>query len=76
MPEGPGLVPSSRSRTGPTGIRASLLFNTAPPPLSPPGEDLEEFAGAGLYSSVPLSPLQPTAVAYAQEPLVWDSGFR
>lgn len=42
------------------------------------GEDLEDFAGAGLYSSVPvpMTSYQSTAVSYANEPLVWDDTFR
>lgn len=40
------------------------------------GEDLEEFAGAGLYSSVPLAPLRRVAVRYADEALVWDEAHR
>lgn len=42
------------------------------------GEDLEEFAGAGLYSSVPvpMTSYQSTAISYAHEPLVWDDSFR
>jgi alpha-glucan,water dikinase len=40
------------------------------------GEDLEEYAGAGLYSSVPLVALEEVAVRYADEPLVWDAEFR
>ena len=40
------------------------------------GEDLEEFAGAGLYSSVPLVPLRRAAVRYADEALMWDGAHR
>ncbi|GAB4821271.1 hypothetical protein N2152v2_008317 [Parachlorella kessleri] len=40
------------------------------------GEDLEAFAGAGLYDSVPLVPLCHVAVDYGGERLVWDGAFR
>lgn len=40
------------------------------------GEDLEEFAGAGLYSSVPLKDLKVTGARYADEPLLWDDAVR
>jgi alpha-glucan,water dikinase len=41
------------------------------------GEDLEDFAGAGLYSSVPVGKAyESAAVNYANEPLIWDDGFR
>jgi alpha-glucan, water dikinase len=40
------------------------------------GEDLEAFAGAGLYDSVPVTPLRYVPADYADEPLVWDSGAR
>lgn len=41
-----------------------------------PGEDLEAFAGAGLYDSVPLTPLEHVAVDYGAERLLWDPAFR
>lgn len=40
------------------------------------GEDLEAFAGAGLYESIPLSPLQPRALDYSNERLLWDADFQ
>lgn len=41
------------------------------------GEDLDDFAGAGLYSSVPVGgDYEKTAANYAHEPLVWDDGLR
>jgi alpha-glucan, water dikinase len=40
------------------------------------GEDLEGYAGAGLYDSVLLEPPRPVTVDYTREPLVWDTGFR
>eukprot|EP00879_Flechtneria_rotunda_P013885 GHRR01014501.1.p1 GENE.GHRR01014501.1~~GHRR01014501.1.p1 ORF type:complete len:183 (+),score=53.76 GHRR01014501.1:675-1223(+) len=40
------------------------------------GEDLDAFAGAGLYDSVPVVPLSEVTVEAADEPLLWDAGFR
>ncbi|PSC73883.1 ABC transporter A family member 2 isoform B [Micractinium conductrix] len=40
------------------------------------GEDLEAFAGAGLYDSVPFPALNHRAVEYSGEPLLWDDGLR
>ncbi|KAK9807043.1 hypothetical protein WJX72_011773 [[Myrmecia] bisecta] len=40
------------------------------------GEDLEGFAGAGLYDSVPLDPLQERSLDYAEERLMWDAEFQ
>jgi len=40
------------------------------------GEDLEGYAGAGLYDSVLLSPPRTATLDYTQEPLVWDASFR
>eukprot|EP00892_Ulva_mutabilis_P012087 jgi/Ulvmu1/9250/UM005_0350.1 len=40
------------------------------------GEDLEGFAGAGLYESVTTRATAVRAVNYAGEPLLWDDGFR
>ncbi|PRW45423.1 Carbohydrate-Binding Module Family 45 [Chlorella sorokiniana] len=40
------------------------------------GEDLEAFAGAGLYDSVPFPALEHRAIAYAGEPLLWDPAQR
>jgi alpha-glucan,water dikinase len=40
------------------------------------GEDLEGYAGAGLYDSVLLEKPKQAAVDYTQEPLVWDEEFR
>jgi alpha-glucan,water dikinase len=40
------------------------------------GEDLAGFAGAGLYDSVLLNDPRHALLDYAQEPLVWDKGFR
>jgi alpha-glucan,water dikinase len=40
------------------------------------GEDLEGYAGAGLYDSVLLDMPREAALDYAQERLVWDQPFR
>jgi len=40
------------------------------------GEDLEGYAGAGLYDSVLLDKPREAALDYAQERLVWDQTFR
>mmetsp|Transcript_112086 Transcript_112086/g.280823 ORF Transcript_112086/g.280823 Transcript_112086/m.280823 type:complete len:1246 (+) Transcript_112086:407-4144(+) len=40
------------------------------------GEDLEGFAGAGLYDSITVAPCPHRPVAYASEPLVFDAAFR
>ncbi|GAB0489906.1 hypothetical protein MMPV_001132 [Pyropia vietnamensis] len=39
-------------------------------------EDLNGFAGAGLYDSIPLAPTREAPVAYAAEPLLNDDAFR
>ena len=40
------------------------------------GEDLETFAGAGLYDSVAAEGTAAGAVDYSEEPLMWDAGFQ
>jgi alpha-glucan,water dikinase len=40
------------------------------------GEDLEEFAGAGLYESVLLEPPRTEIIDYTQINLLWDRDFR
>lgn len=40
------------------------------------GEDLEAFAGAGLYDSVPLTALEARLLKYAEQPIVWDEEYR
>lgn len=40
------------------------------------GEDLEGYAGAGLYDSVLLTPPRTMMLDYTQERLVWDEAFR
>eukprot|EP00775_Hariotina_reticulata_P004810 gene4810-5058_t len=40
------------------------------------GEDLAGYAGAGLYDSIPVVPLEARCPDYAREPLLWESAFR
>jgi alpha-glucan,water dikinase len=40
------------------------------------GEDLTEYAGAGLYDSVMLEPTRKVHLNYADEKLIWDDDFR
>ena len=40
------------------------------------GEDLEGYAGAGLYDSILQEEPRQVTVDYTQEPLVWDESFR
>jgi len=40
------------------------------------GEDLEGFAGAGLYDSITVAECRHRPVAYAREPLLFDAAFR
>ncbi len=40
------------------------------------GEDLEGYAGAGLYDSVHLEAPKEVALKSSEEPLIWNYGFR
>ncbi|KAL3153554.1 Phosphoglucan, water dikinase, chloroplastic [Trebouxia sp. C0009 RCD-2024] len=40
------------------------------------GEDLEAFAGAGLYDSIPFPALEEQPIDYATDQLLWDSAFQ
>ena len=40
------------------------------------GEDLEGFAGAGLYESVTVDPTETKVINYAEEWMVWDAERR
>ncbi|NTU43218.1 MAG: hypothetical protein HGA78_09270, partial [Nitrospirales bacterium] len=40
------------------------------------GEDLIDYAGAGLYDSIMMDPPREVPLDYTEEPLVWDVGFR
>jgi hypothetical protein len=40
------------------------------------GEDLEGFAGAGLYDSVTVAPTETKIVNYTENWLVWDADRR
>jgi hypothetical protein len=39
-------------------------------------EDLERYAGAGLYESVLARDPEARRLDYAEEPIVWDADFR
>lgn len=72
----PVLALLAEAACAPAGSRRTrrLAHHFARHPCA--GEDLEAFAGAGLYESVPAVPLKENAVSYSYEPLVWDEGFR
>lgn len=40
------------------------------------GEDLVDYAGAGLYDSIMLNQPKDIGLNYSEERLVWDNGFR
>jgi alpha-glucan,water dikinase len=40
------------------------------------GEDLVDYAGAGLYESIIVRPPRRAGLDYSEEPLVWDRDFR
>merc|ERR1711966_431810 len=40
------------------------------------GEDLEGFAGAGLYESIMASKAEERPIDYSNEALFWDDGMR
>merc|ERR1712010_242662 len=40
------------------------------------GEDLDGYAGAGLYDSVPMDETEERPVDYSSDPLLTDSGFQ
>jgi len=40
------------------------------------GEDLDGYAGAGLYESVPMDKEQTLHADYSADPLVWDDAFQ
>jgi len=40
------------------------------------GEDLEGYAGAGLFESVPMDKTTERVLDYSEDPLVWDADFR
>ena len=51
--------------------RSTLIFRS-----DSNGEDLEGYAGAGLYESVPMDAEDETFADYAADPLVRDESFR
>ncbi|CDP13198.1 unnamed protein product [Coffea canephora] len=52
-------------------IRRSIIFRS-----DSNGEDLEGYAGAGLYDSVPMDEEEKIVLDYSSDPLITDSNFR
>ncbi|KAL6983727.1 alpha-glucan, water dikinase [Sarracenia purpurea var. burkii] len=52
-------------------IRRSIIFRS-----DSNGEDLEGYAGAGLYDSVPIDEEERVVLDYSSDPLIMDSNFR
>ncbi|KAI4975211.1 hypothetical protein ZWY2020_048818 [Hordeum vulgare] len=52
-------------------IKRSIIFRS-----DSNGEDLEGYAGAGLYDSVPMDMEDEVVLDYTTDPLITDSGFR
>ncbi|KAG1366257.1 putative alpha-glucan water dikinase 2 [Cocos nucifera] len=52
-------------------IRRSIIFRS-----DSNGEDLEGYAGAGLYDSVPMDEEEKVVLDYTSDPLVMDRNFR
>nr|CAB3503384.1 unnamed protein product [Digitaria exilis] len=52
-------------------IRRSIIFRS-----DSNGEDLEGYAGAGLYDSVPMDEEDEVVLDYTTDPLIVDHGFR
>ncbi|XP_050207604.1 alpha-glucan water dikinase, chloroplastic [Mercurialis annua] len=52
-------------------IRRSIIFRS-----DSNGEDLEGYAGAGLYDSVPMDEEEKVVVDYSSDPLIIDGNFR
>ncbi|KAI5572804.1 hypothetical protein BDE02_10G037700 [Populus trichocarpa] len=52
-------------------IRRSIIFRS-----DSNGEDLEGYAGAGLYDSVPMDEEEKVVLDYSSDPLITDEKFR
>ncbi|XP_020589456.1 alpha-glucan water dikinase, chloroplastic isoform X2 [Phalaenopsis equestris] len=52
-------------------IKRSIIFRS-----DSNGEDLEGYAGAGLYDSVPMDEEEAVVLDYTSDPLIMDGGFR
>ncbi|RAL51823.1 hypothetical protein DM860_010541 [Cuscuta australis] len=52
-------------------IRQSIIFRS-----DSNGEDLEGYAGAGLYDSVPMDEEEKVVIDYSSDPLITDNNFR
>jgi len=73
---------------GPTGQSTVHVFPSKPDGVFTPeggtlifrsdsnGEDLEGFAGAGLYDSITVTACTHRSISYADEPLMFDASFR
>ncbi|KAJ6313408.1 hypothetical protein OIU77_014837 [Salix suchowensis] len=51
-------------------IRRSIIFRS-----DSNGEDLEGYAGAGLYDSVPMDEEEKVVLDYSSDPLITDEKF-
>eukprot|EP00898_Chlorokybus_atmophyticus_P007825 jgi/Chlat1/8043/Chrsp73S00600 len=67
----PEIVLYPSKRTALFGMEGSLIARS-----DSNGEDLEAFAGAGLYESVLVHKASESLVDYAGEPLFWDPAFQ
>ncbi|XP_027772950.1 alpha-glucan water dikinase, chloroplastic isoform X2 [Solanum pennellii] len=52
-------------------IKRSIIFRS-----DSNGEDLEGYAGAGLYDSVPMDEEEEVVIDYSSDPLITDGNFR
>ncbi|KAH0756297.1 hypothetical protein KY290_026567 [Solanum tuberosum] len=52
-------------------IKRSIIFRS-----DSNGEDLEGYAGAGLYDSVPMDEEEKVVIDYSSDPLITDGNFR
>merc|ERR1711933_45983 len=67
----PGRALSFTSKSVGLYLPESLMFRS-----DSNGEDLEGYAGAGLYDSVPLHYPEPQRVDYSNDPIMTDQSFR
>ncbi|XP_038976384.1 alpha-glucan water dikinase 1, chloroplastic-like isoform X2 [Phoenix dactylifera] len=52
-------------------IKKSLIFRS-----DSNGEDLEGYAGAGLYDSVTINKMEKVVLDYSFDPLIWDKSYQ
>ena len=55
---------------------AHALHNSPTPRSDSNGEDLEGYAGAGLYESITMDATETVRVDYSDDPITADAGFR